>query len=266
MSTADPPEVLYLLDIVAVTWGSKDYTSVVRARFATYLSQNPTTKTYSITASNGWFGEDPNHSVSKACVVAWRNTFPLPSGEIVWSTVKSAARLEGAADDTINVSFDGQGDTQWVSPDAGAFGHCIVAAYWFSSDRTDITRTVTDRQAYNRYSDTNELAIDVSAVGLGQDPATSNDSKQFTVIYGNRTYPQTWNFAVQVGMGPNSGWTLRIPTLFPPVTEPWAGNFITYVTFKNDRSDQSLYPQIYGSDLSLAWDGRDAGFLIPAGA
>ena len=97
------------------------------------------------------------------------------------------------------------------------------------------------------------------------DPATGTP-KQFSVTYGNWTYPGQWTFQVAVGIDTALTWNLTIPVVFPPIAPSTNGGFANYVKFRNDNRGGDLYPRVYAANGGqLLWDGRSAGFNIANG-
>lgn len=259
MSTV--PEDPYVLEITSVAYGSQDFTAFTRAQFTQYLSQNPDGRSWSFTSGIGFFQTDPNPNVNKATVVVWRNTIPTPDSEVVWSNFKKVCAAEGSP---INVTFDGVGDKPYAAPVLSnpAIGRCVIAAYWYTKDCTAAAQNIAATQYPDQY---HGLQFNVSVATLGADPDTSKANHQFSVTYGGYIGGGNWTFRVQTAVGPNTGWNLSLPFLFPPCVKPMVVSQQNYMTFRNESSGATLYPQIFRDDQSLAWDGRDTNFAVPNG-
>lgn len=255
----DVLEEPYLLEITSVTWGTGDFTALARVKYAQYQSENPTSKSFPITASNTWFQNDPDPTIWKACVVVWRNTIPLPDGEIVWSDFKKVAFVENTSS---AIKFDGVGDTSSSAPGPGRGGRFVFSAFWWTQDCTYYAQQICNIQPPDP---TYQAGPKFNISLLGPDPQSANPSKQFSLTYGDWVYPGRWSFKCMVQKGPSSGWTMTLPLLFPPLHSPSVYDYNNYITFRNQDISTSLYPQIYGLDGSLAWDGKANGVLIPQG-
>ena len=162
MSAPATPDDPFVLDIVSVTFGSRDFTAFTTDKFNEALSQNPGVKTWSFDASTDFFQPDPNQKVVKACVVVYRNTFPNPDGSVSWSNFKSIAVDESHP--AVTLVFDGVGDTAWISPQPPASGQYIVAAYWY---KVDVTKGVRDQYAKQGFVAGTGVSIVVDSDALG---------------------------------------------------------------------------------------------------
>ena len=242
------PEDPYILDIVSVTYGGTDITNTSRNQYAAYLAQFPTSKSFDFPRPSGYYG-------TILCAV-WRNTIISADGEVVWSNFKSEAH-DGDFQ-MITMTYDGTNDVPWAAPPPPSTGHYIVSAFWGNSDVTTTAQSIAASQSLNQYG----ITFNVSVAALGPDPDPTNNAKQFSVVYGNWVYPGAWTFDTAGGTGPTTGWTLELPVLFPPLKPPSVLQPLSYVTFKNSSTGVDMYPQIYGIDMSLAWDGRASNLLI----
>ena len=255
------PEDPCVLDIVSCTYGGTDFTTYTRAQYNKFIVQNPGSTSWTFTASNDFFGQDPNVTIVKVCVCTWRNTFSNADGSISWSDFHSQAMIEHSSA-TISIDFSGVNDTAWVAPNVPKTGQFVVAAYWYN---TDVTSSVANQLNSLFLDPFQGTSINVSVGSLGPDPAVSNPSKQLTLVYGTWGYPKRWTFHTKVQMGSSDDWTLLLPVLFPPVQLPNMNDVNTYVTFKNVNAATSIWPQIYGEDMDLFWDGKGLGLAIAPG-
>ena len=249
------PEDPLILDILSVTFGGKDFTNFVRANYAAFLSQNPEATTFTFPVTNTYFNGDPNQNVFKCGVAIWRNTIVSDDGEVVWSDFKRYSSLEGG---NIVILYDGVNDKPWVAPAPPSTGQFIASAFWFGNDVTTTAQAIAASQPLNQYG----TSFNVSAASLGPDPRSDITAKNFSIVYGTWVYPGAWTFSTAVGTGPNTGWTLTLPVLFPPLQPPSEYGSYSYTTFKNSSTGIDMYPQFYGTDMSLAWDGRAQNLLI----
>ena len=247
-----------MLEITSATFGDTDFTELVRSQFNAYLSHNPEDTSWTFQAGNTWFGKDPLPGYWKTTCVVWRNTILLPNGDVVWSDFKRVVVME---DGMCTITFDGYGDSQWIPPSTPENGRYIVSAYWFNKDCTSIAQNICNTQAFDPWH-YHGLQFDVSVATLGPDPWTDTGKKQFSLTYGSPVSPGVWKFTCQVASGPNSGWTLELPLLFPPINQPNVYGETTYVTFTNRSIGIDVYPIIYSVDRNVAWDGRSVDFIV----
>ena len=243
------------LDIISVTYGSKDFTLYARDAFKKALVLDPRMQAWTFSASNTFFGEDPNKNIFKVCSAVYRNT--IPTQNEVWSTFK---RVNAAEDHDLRLSFSGQGDTPGQLPRASELPRnatFVIAAFWWTKDVTTQVAAAVSNAGYTPSKPTT-ITVGTSVFGTAPAGMPTRAGRWLMLTYGLVT-ATGYKFGVVVPISPNStetaDWTVEVPVAFPPVDLPVSKTQCNWLLLENTSTSFYLYPKIVDVKGNLIWDG-----------
>lgn len=208
------------LDIASATWGGSDFTQIFQDRYAAALSQNGgADPSFTFTADNDFFTNDPNVGVHKAAVIVYRAFY----GAGQWSNFKTVSVKET---DIAILTAPNQADGIWTGPTPGNREQYIISATWYNKD---VTPQVQKQFGQTSGAPSVPSSITVSIAALGADPADGTQ-KQLSVTYAN-FMNGSWRFRVAVDLNEAGSWTLSIrPAIYYPrdlrlniISATWGG-------------------------------------------
>ena len=207
------------LEIISVTFGSKDYTSYVRDAFAKALALNPRIQRWAFSASTSFFGEDPNPNIRKFGAVVCRNTIPLQNE--AWSTFKRSSADEGQ---NLPLKFSGQDDTVGQLPRVPELSQnatFVIAAFWWTQDVTSQAAAAVRNATYSPSKPTT-ITVGTSSLSSPAPSVPTAARRIFSWAYGLLT-GVGWRFGVFVAnpsVSDTADWTVELPVAFPPLGLP----------------------------------------------
>lgn len=216
---------LVTLEIVSATWGGADFTKILQYRYTENLSKtNGVDPSFTFTANNDLFTNDPNPGINKVAVVVYRAFFG-EAGQ--FSNFKTVAVKES---ETTTLTAPRQSDGIWQPPALGARNQFIISATWSNKD---VTNPVKQQWSQSVNGPSIPSLITVSVAALGPDPAFGTN-KQLSVTYANLVNG-LWQFRVAVSLNQSGNWKLPIlPAIYSPrdlrlniVSATWGGKDYT---------------------------------------
>ena len=250
----------FLLDIVSVTYGTKDYTAFVRDAYETDRAENPNIRSWSFQAHINFFEEDPNPGVAKVSTAVYRASgFDQGTGDLTWSDFRIINTSEGSYT-TFDFAETSHATGTLPSSPPTPRSQYLITAWWQWRDVT-----TGAKNAFNAGAAAGQnfnLTIDSTTLGF-DDPRPGNPSI-VSLTFATWTYPGRWSYNTQSALL-NPSQTLAIPPAFPPIATPGQSIEASFLRFQNATSLLYIYPSIFGQEGELLWDGQADNMLIPPG-